>query len=131
NQQAPTIKVVGIGVNLTLTEGQHIVCQYFNIPPVVSDNTGSIIVQKFHCPVLSPPTGYDFYANCAPQTTVVEFSISRYNGETQTYTPVTTGTTNSDGLLEFSRLQPGTYKLTEIGKEWCYAESDSVNTNGD
>jgi hypothetical protein len=129
--KAPTLKIVGTGVSLALTAGQRIVCEFFNIPPVVSDNTGSIIVQKLQCPILTPPTGYDFYANCAPQTTPVEFSIARYNGETQDYTPVTTGTTNVDGLLEFSRLQPGTYQLTEVGAQWCYAESDSVNTNGD
>jgi hypothetical protein len=41
------------------------------------------------------------------------------------------GTTNEDGLLTFPNLQPGTYRLKEIGRDWCHAESDNVNANGD
>jgi hypothetical protein len=34
-------------------------------------------------------------------------------------------------LLQFTRLQPGTYQLKEIGEDWCFAESNSVNAKGD
>ena len=128
---APATKQVGVGANVVLGAGQTVYCQYFSVPPVVSDSTGAIIVQKYTCPTLNPPTSYDYYQNCSIQTVPAQFSIALYSGETKKYTPVTDGATNVDGLLTFARLTPGTYQLEEAGDGWCYAESDSVNTNGD
>jgi len=128
---APATKNVGVGANVAPQAGQTVYCTYFSVPPVVSDTTGAIIVQKYACPTLNPPANYDYYRNCAIQSTPTQFSIALYSGETKKYAPVTDGSTNVDGLLTFARLTPGTYSLTEAGDGWCYAESDSVNTNGD
>ena len=44
--------------------------------------------------------------------------------------PVVTGATDGDGILRFTRLQPGTYDLQEVDATWCHAESDSVDARG-
>ena len=46
------------------------------------------------------------------------------------FVPVTTAATDSDGILRFTRLQPGTYDLKEVNAVWCHAESDSVDAQG-
>ena len=38
--------------------------------------------------------------------------------------------TSEDGLLRFSNLKPGTYQLKEVGADWCHAESDNVDAQG-
>ena len=131
NSGAPTTKRLGVGANVAPGAGQTVFCHYYTIPAVISDTTGAIVVQKYSCPVENPSADYDYYTNCGPQSTPVEFDIALYNGENREYEPVTTGTTNVDGLVTFARLTPGTYALDEAGEGWCYAESDSVNTNGD
>jgi uncharacterized surface anchored protein len=128
---APASKRLGIGANVATGAGQTVFCRYYTVPAVVSDTTGAIVIQKYSCPVEDPSANYDFYANCGPQSTPAQFDIALYNGENRDYEPVTSGTTNVDGLLTFARLIPGTYALEEAGEGWCYAESDSVNTNGD
>jgi hypothetical protein len=44
--------------------------------------------------------------------------------------PVGTGTTGRDGRLTWTDLPPGTYRLDELGRDWCRIESDSL-TPGD
>jgi hypothetical protein len=44
--------------------------------------------------------------------------------------PVVAGATDGDGILRFTRLQPGTYDLQEVDATWCHAESDSVDAQG-
>ncbi len=39
-------------------------------------------------------------------------------------------TANPDGLVRFPNLAPGTYKLQEVGAKWCFAQSNSVNADG-
>ena len=122
---------VGTDASFVAGAGQTIYCQYFNVPAVVSDNTGAITIQKYTCPVLNPPANYDYYGNCSTQAKPADFTIAIYNGETKKYDPVTDGSTDANGVLTFNRLTSGTYRLREQGSGWCYAESDSVNTNGD
>ena len=74
------------------------------------------------------PDGFDWYEECESQGSGVRFSQAVWDGTR--FVPKSTGATNEDGLLRFSRLQPGTYQLKEIGAEWCHAESDSVNAQG-
>ena len=128
---APAIKSVGPTTGFLLEEGNAITCTYFNVPDDLTDTTGAILVHKLVCPVETPPAGYDFEALCAPQSTPARFSLAQYSAETRDYVPLTTDATNADGLLRASRLQPGRYQLTEIGDVWCYAESNSVDQNGD
>jgi uncharacterized surface anchored protein len=128
---APTIKTVGPTTGFQLVAGDAITCTYFNVPDDLTETTGAILVHKFACPVETPPAGYDFEASCSPQSTPAQFALAVYSAETRDYVPRTTASTNADGLLRVSRVQPGLYQLTEIGDVWCYAESDNVDRNGD
>ncbi len=128
---APNIKYVGGTIGFSITAGQTVHCTFFNVPPDLTPTTGTILVHKLVCATTTPPPGYDWYNECAPQSTGVGFSIALYSGETKTYAPVTTATTDIDGLVRFSLLQPGQYQLKEIGGEWCHAESISVDPKGD
>ncbi len=126
----PTLKAVNQPISVNLKPGQQLTCVAFNVPPQVTKTTGSILIHKLNCPIKTPPAGYNYAANCKPQTFSVQFSLSIYNGETKKFEPKTTGGTNSDGLLRFDNLTPGTYELTEVGQNWCFAESTSVNSKG-
>ena len=109
----PTLKAVNQAISVNLP-GQQLTCVAFNVPPQVTKTTGSILIHKLNCPIKTPPAGYNFEVNCKPQTFSVQFSLSIYNGETQEFEPKTAGGTNSDGLLRFDNLTPGTYELTEV-----------------
>ena len=93
----------------------------------VNDSTGAISVQLYSCPAnTSDPA--DWEEVCAPGTGGIAFRLSEADGET--ITPRSVGRTDTNGVLLFSRLEPGTYKLTEDGGDWCHAKSDNVNDAG-
>ena len=122
---------IGSIINFPLQSGETMYCAYFNVPDKVSDTTGTIVVQKYGCtlPATKRPANFDWFANCSPQTTGVRFTISQLvNGQ---YVPKLAGVTDVNGLLKFTDLAPGTYKLQEVGANWCHAESDAVNAQGD
>jgi hypothetical protein len=125
---SPNGRGVGDAVNLRLAAGQTVTCHWFNVPEDLAGDTGAITVYKYACPVTVPPTGFDWYGRCDPQGQGVGFSLSVWDGAQ--FLPVVTGATDSDGILRFTRLQPGTYDLQEVDATWCHAESDSVNAQG-
>jgi hypothetical protein len=45
-------------------------------------------------------------------------------------TPLATMATNAQGRARFGNLAPGVYQLVPEATIWCYAESDSVDANG-
>ena len=103
-------------------------CHWFNVPEDLAGNTGAITVYKLACPVTVPPANFDWYGRCDPQGQGVHFSLSVWDGAQ--FLPVTTAATDGDGILRFTRLQPGLYDLKEVDAIWCHAESDSVNAQG-
>jgi hypothetical protein len=122
---------IGSIINFPLESGQTMYCAYFNVPDVVTDTTGTIVVEKYGCalPAVKRPANFDWFANCSPQTTGVRFTISKLvDGQ---YVPTLAGVTDVNGQLKFGNLGPGTYKLQEVGADWCHAESDAVNAQGD
>jgi hypothetical protein len=126
---APDSRVVGTAINLSLKSGDVMTCTWFNVPDDVSDSTGAIVVHKFVCDIQGKiPANYDWDANCIAQTDGVKFSLSVKQGDK--FAPSKTGITNEDGLLKFSRLKPGTYQLKETESDWCHAESDRVDAQG-
>jgi uncharacterized surface anchored protein len=125
---SPNGRGVGDAVNLRLASGQTVTCHWFNVPEDLAGDTGAITVYKYACPVTVPPTGFDWYGRCDPQGQGVQFSLSVWDGARSL--PVVTGATDGDGILRFTRLQPGTYDLEEVDATWCHAESDSVNAKG-
>jgi hypothetical protein len=125
---SPNGRGVGDAVNLRLASGQTVTCHWFNVPEDLAGETGAITVYKNACPITTPPATFDWYGRCDPQGQGVRFSLSLWDGET--FVPVTNGATDGDGILRFTRLQPGTYDLREVDATWCHAESDSVNAQG-
>jgi uncharacterized surface anchored protein len=122
---------IGSIINFPLQTGQTMYCAYFNVPDKVTDTTGTIVVQKYGCalPQVKRPANFDWFGNCSVQTTGVRFTISQLvNGQ---YVPTLAGVTDANGLVKFTDLAPGTYKLQEVGADWCHAESDAVNAQGD
>jgi len=125
---SPNGRGVGNAVNLRLAAGQIVTCHWFNVPEDLAGDTGAVTVYKYACPITVPPTTFDWYGRCDPQGQGVRFTLSVPDGDQ--FLPVVTGATDGDGILRFTRLQPGTYQLTEVDATWCHAESDNVNRDG-
>jgi hypothetical protein len=129
DKNAPNFKVVGDAMQLTLGEGAVLYCTWFNVPDDLSDSTGAVLVHKYVCNIQGKiPTNFDWFNNCEIFTTGAKFALSVKQGTT--FVPSKTGVTNADGLLRFSQLKPGTYQLKEVGADWCHAESDNVDAQG-
>jgi hypothetical protein len=104
-------------------------CTFFNIPDDLSDSTGALVVHKYVCDIQGKiPANFDWDANCNYATDGVKFSLSVK--QDNKFVPSKTGITNEDGLLKFSQLKPGTYQLKETESDWCHAESDNVDAQG-
>lgn len=112
----------------TLGQGDVYSCTWFDVPDLVTQTTGVIIVHKYVCDAATYPANFDWYGNCAVKTDGAKFSISTLKGDQ--WVQAATATTNGDGLLWFNALKPGVYQLKEIGANWCHAESNSVNGQG-
>ena len=115
-------------LNFTLNQGDVYTCTWFDVPDLVTKTTGVIIVHKYVCTSAAYPTNFDWYGNCAIKTDGAKFSIATLiEGK---FVQKATGTTDANGLLNFPGLRPGVYQLKEIGANWCHAESNSVNSQG-
>jgi len=112
----------------TLGQGDVYSCTWFNVPDKVTSKTGVIVVHKYVCDAAAYPANFDWYGNCSVLTDGATFSISTLQGGK--FVQRATATTNANGLITFNTLTPGVYKLAEIGANWCHAESNSVNSQG-
>lgn len=124
-------KAVNGRLEIEIDYGQTLTCRFFNIPEDLTETTGTILVRKYVCEVTDPPKGYDWENECRLSDQGSSFELSPYDPETEEYGDVTTGQANPDGLLRFTRLEPGEYRLREAETTWCHAESNSVNSRGD
>ena len=124
-------KAVNGRLEIEIDYGQTLTCRFFNIPEDLTETTGTILVRKYVCEVTDPPKGYDWSNECRLNDQGSSFELSPYDTETEEYGDVTTGQANPDGLLRFTRLEPGEYRLREAEATWCHAESNSVNSRGD
>ncbi|HKG26053.1 MAG TPA: prealbumin-like fold domain-containing protein, partial [Thermomicrobiales bacterium] len=68
---------------------------------------------------------YDWKNECDPYTAGADFDLLAENGSV-----ITSGTTNSDGILTFTGLADGAYGLDETSADWCHAEADIVDAKG-
>jgi hypothetical protein len=92
--------------------------------------TGSIVVRSFLCePGISAGEEIDWYTVCDEPAAETAFSVESTTlgtgGEPMT------GQADENGELAFNGLDPATYHLERTDGNWCHAESDSVNENGD
>ncbi|HYI26117.1 MAG TPA: SpaA isopeptide-forming pilin-related protein, partial [Thermomicrobiales bacterium] len=124
-------KAVNGSLTIRLEYGQTLTCQFFNIPPDLTPDTGTILVHKYVCEIETPAKGYNFEEECRLSDQSVSFSLAWFNGERQDFDDPVIATANPDGILWFNRLDPGTYRLREVDALWCHAESNSVNADGD
>jgi hypothetical protein len=98
----------------------------------VTDETGVVLVRKFTCDVDEPTKGYNFEDECRLSDENAQFELTQFNEELQDFEEDgTVVTANPDGFVRYSDLRPGTYRLREVGSNWCHANSDSVDSNGD
>jgi hypothetical protein len=95
--------------------------------PEVTDTTGSIVVRAADCPIAAPQADYDWYGQCTPVSAGSRYRLTRI--DTATRDGMTTST-DATGQAMFRSLPPGTYQLTQAEGDWCYAQSDNVNSDG-
>ncbi|MGI8975212.1 MAG: SpaA isopeptide-forming pilin-related protein [Thermomicrobiales bacterium] len=125
-------KTVNGAITAELGEGEDLNCVFFNIPERVTDETGVVLVRKFTCDVDEPTKGYNFEDECRLSDENAQFELKQFNEELQDFEEDgTVVTANPDGFVRHSDLRPGTYQLREVGSNWCHANSDSVDSNGD
>jgi hypothetical protein len=90
--------------------------------------TGLIAVRVMRCQAGTPATGTDWQTSCQ---TAVESAQLQLDGITGPYTGwqrlVSSG---PGGLAHFDTLPAGRYRLDLVGADWCHAESDSVDIDG-
>ena len=91
-------------------------------------DVGTIVVQASACDVAEPPSGFDWFGQCARPGTDVRFALASWEGATAVEQG--TGATNEGGRLRFGQLPPGTYRLTQVDGSWCHAKCDSVDEQG-
>jgi hypothetical protein len=97
-------------------------------PTDMSATAGAVRVIANDCPAGVDPQSADWYATCATASSGVTFRLLE-NGVSSD--SAKTGATDESGNLSFDNLPAGTYHLLEDDGNWCHAESDSVDANGD
>ena len=94
------------------------------VTPVDAQSTsGTISIVTARCPGVSAGDDIDWYGTCTAGTSGTEFALE--NGSSQRTT-----STIDDGTATFSDLTPGTYTLSDTTGNWCHAESDNVDAEG-
>ncbi len=96
----------------------------------ISDSTGAIIVETYSCGgiVSTPTTSSSWYDRCLTPDSHLTFKLTAGSG-----TPVPGGLiaeTDVSGRAQFAQLAPGSYTLDAVGANWCHAESDDVDRDG-
>ncbi len=93
-----------------------------------SPSAGAINVVGFACSVPTTAAGFDWFGQC--QTPAAGMAFQVFDTAESSTTPAATGTTNDRGRIRFPNLAPGTYQLRPNGGNWCHAESDRVDAQG-
>jgi LPXTG-site transpeptidase (sortase) family protein len=104
-----------------LTAGTHLVCNWYNVP---EPEWGTVTVIKYACVTehfVSPE-------QCEIYEGGVQFQLFHWTGA-EGYV-AGEGTTNASGVLTWTGLPDGYYELSEIDREWCYAEASRSDANG-
>lgn len=118
-----------MSIELDLPGNVDVDCAWYSIPPGTPDvtpgqKTGSIVVHAFLCQGKSIAQ-YRWETDCTVETAPVGFSLA-----TEAGSPIAVGTTNSEGILTFTNLADGAYRLDETSGNWCHAEADLVDSAG-
>lgn len=87
---------------------------------------GAIEIRARACATAMTDPDVDWFRLCPDGAAGLQFHLAPVEG---TGTGVT-AITDQDGTVTFGNLQPGTYKLNLVDLDWCHAESDSVDADG-
>jgi hypothetical protein len=85
-------------------------------------------VQVVACDIAEARDGYDWQGQCTEPIAGALFALRGLEGDIAS--DVTKRTTGENGRLRFERIRPGTYSLTRTDGNWCHAESDGVDDQG-
>lgn len=92
--------------------------------------TGAIVIRAFACGAgVAAGADVDWYAVCAEPASAADFTIQPAGAVTSG--AAESGVTDSEGRLVVPDLPPGTYHVEQSNGNWCHAESDSVDDQGD
>lgn len=94
----------------------------------VSQDTGAVAVHAYRCDVASANIEVAWFDVCQAPITQATFQLARLDGEDVVDTK--TQSVSAEGVWHFGDLLPGTYRLTQTDGEWCHAESNSVDDQG-
>jgi hypothetical protein len=86
--------------------------------------TGIVTVVTYTCPGVTLGADIDWFGTCGAAAGGTSYTLD--DGKT-----ALNGVTGEDGSATFGDLVPGTYALNDDSGNWCHAESDNVNTEGD
>lgn len=119
----------GLRINIEVPSGAEIVCDWYNVPPKKEDpnppsTKGGVTVVKYLCQGRTD-NKYNWDTDCESYGAGAEFDLTSVSSG-----KVTSGTTGNDGKLVFSNLANGAYELDETSGDWCHAEADHVDANG-
>lgn len=116
----------GLRMNIQIPAGTEIVCDWYNVPPAKPQPgaSGSITVNKFLCQGRTD-NKYDWEEDCENYGAGAVFELTRISNDA-----IVEGTTPSNGKLVFANLADGAYSLDETSGDWCRAEADNVDANG-
>lgn len=90
--------------------------------------TGTIVVRTVACGVEQAEEGFDWYGQCRRPARSRLRLRALSGGQT---TERDSGATDDAGRRSFRGLEPGTYRVAPEGGDWCHAECDSADDNGD
>jgi hypothetical protein len=93
----------------------------------LTDSTGSIVVEVYDCPLATPTADYDWFGLCDPAGEGNRFRVVPEGDVTSS---PSLAVTDAGGQARFSQVQPGTYILTQVERDWCHAKSDGVDEQG-
>jgi hypothetical protein len=100
-----------------LLAGEDLACDWYN---VLAPEPGTVTIAKTWCDGTSAAD----LANCEPYGGGITFSLEPIEGGDSV-----TLTTGADGTATVE-VPAGAYEITEQGFEWCAAESDAVDAEG-
>jgi uncharacterized protein (DUF2141 family) len=116
----------GLKISIKIPSGTEIVCDWYNVPPAKPQPgaSGSVTVIKLLCQGRTD-NKYDWENDCENFGAGAEFDLTRLSNNA-----VLSGATSGNGKLTFPNLADGAYALDETSGNWCHAEADHVDANG-
>lgn len=116
----PVVSATG-ETDIVVPGGVQIACSWYNVPSMGSSD---LTIHKQNCDVET----YVDDSSCTPNTSGVSFEVYWQDGAN--WVLKTSATTDNTGTIALSGLNPGTYKLVELGGSWCHIAAVRQDGNG-